>query len=299
MFKFNEEGVTIHLRVGNDMKKLGFFIGHINYLPHATLLYKSMVENTKLCEECEIYAVTPEHLDIPIHIPGVNQLKIAVEPGFRVIPFIDKMLAAAAFEKICDDEYIWMDVDSYFFKNLEYRVSTEIYANPVDIRNIGDVFGEERSDLWRILFRYFNLADIYPFLTTRVSKELIYPYYNVSMVLVNSNKELFQTVKEAIFDLFTYESIKKMINSSELNCTFIHQAIFTCAILKLYNKSIKPLPYGVNYSLSYHEKTPTPIPYADVISIKYDKSIEKNNIPSIWKEVFETVKKDLKITWYY
>ena len=281
------------------MKKLGFFIGHVNYLPHATLLNKSIMENTLLCDNCEIYAVTPEHLDITVGLPGVKQLKVLVEPGFRVIPFVDKMYAAAAFEEVCEDEYIWMDVDSYFFKNLEYRESTEVYANPVDVRNIGDIFGDERSDLWRILFKYFNLADIYPFITTRVTKEKIYPYYNVSMVMVNSNKELFRTVKNAFYDIFSIESIKRMINASELHCTYIHQAIFTCALLKLYNKTIKPMPYGVNYSLSYHEKTPTPIPYEDVISIKYDNSFDRNGVPNIWKEVFEPVKKEIKATWYY
>lgn len=281
------------------MRKLGFFVGHMNYLPHASLLYKSIVENTQLYEDCEIYAVTPDHTDIIVDIPGVKQLKVSIEPWFRVIPFVDKMLAAAAFEEICEDEYIWMDVDSYFFKNLEYRKSTEVYANPVDVRNIGDIFGEERSDLWRILFKYFNLADIYPFITTRVTKEKIYPYYNVSMVLVNSNKELFKTVTEAFLDIFSIESIKRMISASELHRTYIHQAIFTCAILKLYNKSIKPLPYGVNYSLSYHEKTPTPIPYEDVISIKYDNTFDRNGVPNIWKEIFEPVKKELKATWYY
>lgn len=281
------------------MKKLGFYIGHMNYLPHAALLYKSIVENTQLSQECEIYAVTPEHLDLTAALTGVNQLKVSIEPGYRAIPYMDKMFAATAFEKVCDEEYIWMDVDSYFFKHLEYRKSTEIYANPVDVKDIGDIFGEERSDLWRILFKYFNLADIYPFLTTRVTKEKIYPYYNVSMVLVNNNKELFKTVKEAVYEIFALDSIKRMITMSELHRTYIHQAIFTCAILKLYNKSIKPLPYGVNYSLSYHEKTPTPIPYGDVISIKYHDTFEKNGVPNVWKEIFEPVKKDIRASWYY
>ncbi|HWT73457.1 MAG TPA: hypothetical protein VN258_01865 [Mobilitalea sp.] len=281
------------------MKKLGFYIGHVNYLPHATLLYKSILENTQLSEECQIYAVTPENLNLTAALMGVHQLKVSIEPGYRAIPYVDKMFAAAAFENICDDEYIWMDVDSYFFKNLEYRKSTEIYANPVDEKNIGDIFGEERSDLWRTLFIHFNLSDIYPFLTTRVTKEKIYPYYNASMVLVNNNKELFQKVKYSIYELMNNESIKRIITSSELHRKYIHQAIFTCAILKLYNKSIKPLPYGANYSLSFHEKTPTPIPYGDVISIKYHNAFEKNGVPNIWKEIFEPVKNNIKETWYY
>jgi hypothetical protein len=89
------------------------------------------------------------------------------------------------------------------------------------------------------------------------------------------------------------------MNTSDLHRTYIHQAIFTCAILKLYNKSIKPLPYAVDYPLHLHEKTPTPIPFEDVISIRYEDFFEKNNTPYIWKDAFDAVKKDLKVTWYY
>lgn len=270
------------------MKKLGFYIDQVNCLPHATLLYKSIIENTQLSKECEIYAVTPEHLNITGALAGIKQLKVSIQPRYNDIPYEEKMFAAAAFESICDEEYIWMDVDSYFFKNLEYRKSTEIYANPVDVKNIGDIFGEERSEIWQILKTKFDLSDIYPFLTTRVTKEKIYPYYNVSMVLVNNNKEIFKLVKESIKELYDIESIKRLITMSELHRTHIHQAIFTCVILKLYNKSIKPLPYGVNYSFSYHEKTPTPIPYGDIISIKYHNSFDKN-VPQIWNEIFERV----------
>lgn len=271
------------------MKKLGFYIDQVNCLPQATLLYKSIIENTQLSKECEIYAVTPEHLNMTVALAGIKQLKVSIQPQHNDIPYVEKMFAAAAFESICDEEYIWMDVDSYFFKNLEYRKSTEIYVNPVDDKNIGDIFGEERSELWRILKTKFDLSDIYPFLTTRVTKERIYPYYNVSMVLVNNNKEIFKLVKESINELFNIESIMRMINMSELHRTYIHQAIFTCVILKLYNKSIKPLPYGVNYSFSYHEKTPTPLPYGDIISIKYHNSFEKNGVPQIWNEIFEPI----------
>lgn len=281
------------------MKKLGFFIGHKNYIPHAILLCKSIAENTHLWGEYEIVAVTPKHLDLSVDIQGVTHIMVDIAPEYRIVPGIDKMFAAAAFEEGCEDEYIWMDVDSYFFKNLEYRKSTESYANPVDKRNIGDTFGEDRSLLWLALFKYFDIADIYPFMTTRVTKEKIYPYYNNGMVLINKNRELFRTVKEAICILLTYDNIKRFLRVSEQNLINFHQAVFTCALLKLYHKSIKPLPYAVNYSLDLHEHTPTPVPFEDLISIRYGDYFEKHNPPIIWKDIFEHAKKDLKVTWYY
>jgi hypothetical protein len=281
------------------MKKLGFFVGHKNYLPHAILLCKSIVENTHLGAEYEIVAVTPKHLNLSVEIPGVTQITVEIAPEYRAIPYLDRMFAAAAFEDVCEDEYIWMDVDSYFFKHLEFRNSTEIYANPVDKRNIGDIYGEDRSPLWLALFKYFDIADIYPFITTRVTKERIYPYYNNGMVLINKNRALFRTVKDAICVLMTYDNIKRLLQISEQNLIYFHQAVFTCAILKLYHKSIKPLPYAVNYSLDLHEHTPTPVPFEDIISIRYGDYFEQHNPPHIWRYIFEHVKKDLKVTWYY
>jgi hypothetical protein len=257
------------------------------------------VENTHLGAEYEIVAVTPKHLNLSVEIPGVTQITVEIAPEYRAIPYLDRMFAAAAFEDVCEDEYIWMDVDSYFFKHLEFRNSTEIYANPVDKRNIGDIYGEDRSPLWLALFKYFDIADIYPFITTRVTKERIYPYYNNGMVLINKNRALFRTVKDAICVLMTYDNIKRLLQISEQNLIYFHQAVFTCAILKLYHKSIKPLPYAVNYSLDLHEHTPTPVPFEDIISIRYGDYFEQHNPPHIWRYIFEHVKKDLKVTWYY
>ena len=281
------------------MKCLGFFIGHKNYLPHARLLCKSIRENTHLEEEYEICAVTPAHLELTVNIPGVRHLQFDISPEYRAIPYVDKMFAAAALEAVCEEEYIWMDVDSYFFKHLEFRKSTEIYANPVDKKNIGDIYGEERSALWLALFKYFDIPDIYPFVTTRVTKERIYPYYSVGMVLINKNRELFRTVRDSICSLLSYEYINRLLQAFELNSRYLHQAVFTCAVLKLYNKSVKPLPYAVNYSVSLHENTPTPIPFEDIISIRYKDYFEKHNPPYIWKDIFEHEMKDLKTTWYY
>jgi len=286
-------------REGQSMKQLGFFIGHKNYIPHAMLLCKSLEENADQREEYQIYAVTPKHLMLEIDIPGVKQITFDMPMEYASIPYVDKMFAAAAFEAICEEEYIWMEVDSYFFKPLEYRKSTEIYVNSVDKRNIGDVFGDERSEIWLQLFQYFGIPDIYPFMITRVTKERIYPYYNVNMVLINQNRALFKTVKEAICILLSYDKIQKLIQTSELNKTYLHQAVFTCAVLKLYNKSVKPLPYAVNYPLYLHENTPTPVPFADIISIRYHDYFEHHNAPSMWREIFDPVKKDLKVTWYY
>ncbi len=278
------------------MKKLGFYIGHKNYIPHAMLLCKSIAENTHLNGDYEIYAVTPRHLNLSIDFPGVTQITFDIPIEYRTIPNVDKMFAAAAFEETCEDDYIWMDVDCYFFKHLEFRKSTEIYANPVDKRNIGDIYGEERSPLWVILFKYFDIPDIYPFMTTRVTKEKIYPYYNSGMVLINKNRALFRTVKEAICILLTYENVKRLLRISEQNMIYLHQAIFTCAMLKLYHKSVKPLPYAVNYPLHLHESTPTPVPFEDIISIKYEDYFERHIPPNIWKYVFEPIRKDLKVT---
>lgn len=281
------------------MKKIGFFIGHGNYLNHARVLCKSILENTSLTQEYQIFAMTPEYIDLKVDIPGVVQINVDVPMIYRSIPFIDKMLAAASFESNCADGYIWMDVESYFFKPMEFLNDAGIYVNPVDKRNIGDVYGGGQSTIWQIIYRYFQLSKEQPYVNTSVTKEKIYPYFNVGMVVVNKHKDLFKTVREAILELLDYDELKKQIDESVIHKIFMHQAIFSCAVMKKYGKNIKPLPYGVSYPLHLHEFNPAQIPMEDLISIRYDNYFDSNSIPLIWKHIFNDIKNDLKSNWYY
>jgi hypothetical protein len=283
-----------------SMNKIGFFIGHKNYLPHAMLLCKSLSDNFFKGKEFETYAMTPEHQNIRLPAPDVTQVSFAVPPAFRHIPFADKVFAAAAFEAKCESGCLWLDADSYFFKAAEFPETPELLMNPVDKKNIGDACRGERSILWLILYDYFSLAPIDAFVVTRAAQERIYPYYNMGMVAVNDKRNLFNTTKDALSGLLKREDIKKILEASALHSIFFHQAVLTCAALKLYGfENIGDLPCGVNYPLHLHAKHKMPIQPDDLVSIRYDTFFEENEVPAQWKHIFSNTKNQLRNTWYY
>jgi hypothetical protein len=170
------------------VKKIGFLIGHAAYLPQARALAASIIEHTSLTREYQLEAVSPEHLALVVDIPGVVSRTFMLPEPYRSIPFVDKMLAASAFERQCGDGYIWLDVDSYFLRDIAFPAAGAVFVNSVDMKNIGDGYGGERSPIWRLLNAYFGLADAQPPVVTGVSGEKIYAYFNVGLVLVNEPK---------------------------------------------------------------------------------------------------------------
>ena len=280
--------------------KIGFFVGHEHYIPHATLLCKSLLEFFPMGKDCEIVAVIPNDLRINLRIPNVSQIRFDIPSAFRHIPFADKIAAAAAFENQCKSRYLWMDVDGYFFQPVAFPAIPEILINPVDQKNIGDLFKNERSDLWRILYDSFSLSESNAPVITRVSQERIDPYFNIGMVVVNQKRDLFNISKDAISRLLRREDVKNLLHSSLLHSIFFHQAVLTCAVLQRYEgQRISELPYGTNYPLHLHANNRSPIPLEDLVSIRYDSFFENNEIPAQWKHIFAASKSQLVNTWYY
>lgn len=279
------------------MKKIGFFIGHENYIPHSRFLRDSIIRNAR--GEFEIYGIVAEHRKINLGISEMHQIKVEIDEKYREIPFLDKMIAASEFEKICDEAYVWLDVESCFLKPLIVPFQREIYINPVDKRNIGDLYGEERSKIWRIVRRYFGMEDEQDPVFTTISKERIFPYYNVGMVIVNNNKNLFCTVRKAFDDLLEYPEIIKAMKELYIYKIFFHHIVFSCAAIKLYGKEIGDLPLGFNYPLHLHSENKSDVNLKEMLTIRYDDYFDRNNVPEIWKDIFGDEAKKLKSYYYY
>lgn len=299
------------------MNRLGFFLGHIQQLPQAVFLIKTFASNKLQSEVLREYQPTMMVSNevasaIPDEIKAffqVNQVDVIVFDSVLMdckVPFIDKIEAAASFEKSCDAAYLWMDVDSCFINPLHISMKVnlpELAINPVDKRNIGDRYGEERSDFWRLLSKHLDMPleslKTQSPTKTIISKEPIYPYYNAGMIWINAPKALFQETFIALENMLRLPEIIAIITDSMLYKIFIHQVVLTLMIEKLYNGKVTVLPKGVNYPLHlYLEDTAKPV-LSELVSLRYDDYFEQNQPPQDLDTYFEEDYQTLKGTWYY
>lgn len=282
------------------MKKIGFFIGHECDVNKAKLLCETLRDNTTLARSRAVVAVLPEHLNLAPDLPGAEPLAFDLSEAYRGIPFVDKLFAAAAFEQNCTDEYLWLDTDSCFFRDIDFSGGNGIRLNSVDMRNIGAVYGEKPGSLWEAIYRYFDLDwRSAGFVETSVTREWIYPYFNAGMVVVREPRGLFGETRRAIIALLGGEDIRARLQTSAPERIFFHQAVFSCTALKLYAGGIEPLPCGANYPLHLHGKNPLPLPLEDVRSIRYDTYFDANEAPAVWRDVFRGRESGLRSCWYY
>lgn len=278
------------------MIQIGFFVGHKKYEAHAEVLCKSLLA---VYPEAEITAVMPLDSNIMLGYESVRNIKTIVPEDLKRLPFGDKVHAASAFEEHIQGESLWVDVDSIFIKKANFSKKNSISVNPVDKRNIGCVFPEPPSDLWHFLYDYFDLETPGFGVQTTVSREMIYPYYNIGMVYRSDQRKLMKKTRDALMDVTKSGFIKGLMEKSQLYSIFLHQAVFTCILMKLYGSEVDPLPYGLNYPLHLESENAEPIPSNDWLSIRYDHYFDTHPCPEmLLHQVGEKASK-LKSVWYY
>lgn len=278
---------------------IGFFVGHRHFLPHAISLVESI--NKNIPSALITVVVTEEEYDFFCSAFEVYKLEIIKINKYSAYPFIDKIQAAAEFEKSCTHEYLWVDVDSYINKKLLFDMGSSIQINTVDIRNIGIAYKEKLSNLWKRITDHFHIDyTTYDPTKTIISKETIYPYYNIGCVYVRENKNLFQFTFNNIKILLKDDRFLKAIESSILNKIFFHQAVFTAALRHLYDsEEIKSLPRGVNVPIHLYKKNNLKINFNHISSFRYDNYFDNELIDDNLPETLKKKTKLLTMLWYY
>lgn len=286
------------------MKKyqIGIMVGHNSFIPHGELLIKSIRNNGGLYHSCPISILTPKHAKVMWKNKEAKQIEFDVPLELRTLPFADKMIAAAFFEKRINGPYIWLDVDSIVLHEpKEWDLDNRyIGIKPVDKRNIGCLYEETITSFWKEIYKYFNLnTDVFPVYST-VGEEKIKPYFNVGMVVIKKHKDLFTKVVNAIINLLKNPIIIKKIHTDISHRIFFHQAVFSVATLAEYpRKNIYLMNYQVNYPLHYREQYPHYINFKDLETIRYDTYFEKQQTPIELVSLVENNESSLKINWYY
>ena len=258
---------------------IGFYIESIDEVEKAKLLVKTIRENI---EYSNIYIITKHDIQLDSCITIRSSIKI-----HQYLYFVDKVQAAAIFEAAVTAPYLWIDIDTIFLKkvNKAFFGNERISLNPVDIKNIGVTKDQEMTDIWLKTMKYLKIEKLEHSVTTIISKEIIFPYYNMGMVYVNHYFSLFKQTYETIIELSKDEQIKKSITSNPLNHIFYHQLVFSLMVEKNYHKHISPLGRYINYPLHLMEKDNNKLDIERLISMRYDTYFKTHEIPDFLKKV--------------
>lgn len=278
------------------MIRIGFFVGHDDYKPHADILVSTL---KAVYPSAEIVAVISKGVTKEIEDKRIQKIAVKIPESLKKIPFGDKVYAAAIFEDSIWDEMLWLDVDSIFIKPVIFPKTSSICVNPVDKRNIGCPFDEAPTELWEFLYHYFGISLPKNGVRTTVTKEIIFPYFNIGMFYTSDPKHVMRSTVEALMDLLKSEKFIEILVQSEMNRIFLHQAVFTCAVLKSYGDEISSLPYGLNYPIHLEIENAEPIPSENWLSIRYDNYFDENPCPEALKRKVGEIGPDLKSVWYY
>lgn len=263
---------------------IGFYLEHINEVEKAKLLIRSIKDHIK---DANIYAVTQHE----VMLNDCNMIKADINIH-DYLYFVDKVHAASIFENIVSAPYLWIDIDTLFLKPMDTicKENAAICLNPVDIKNIGILRGQEIPDIWSNTMENLELNDMNHYVISRISREVILSYYNIGMVYVNKDHSLFKMTYEKLIELSKHKSIKHIIKADPLLPIFYHQLVFSLMVEKLYNQKISELGEYINYPLHLMEKDINKPNGSQLISIRYDNYFKSHEIPDFLKKTINISK---------
>ena len=301
------------------MKTIGFYVGHVNYFAHAEQLIASIyknIQNLKISVMVNRQILPEQFKNAKVKIKksfeDVEFVVVDIPKHLIKLPFADKLFAAARFESQCQEDYIWIDVDSYFLKPVSFEHKKGVQLNPVDEKNIGIDYGEPISGIWKPIYKHFDLnrkieksIDIdKPHMSiavrTTVSNTLIYPYFNIGFVIAHENKRVFQNAILALESLLMHSEVQTSLHAKPADAIFIHQAVFSAAVLKCYDlEYIEPLSPGLNYPLHLLDQNCHPLMASDIKHMRYDNYFETHKLPEALAANSDIQTESLRMTWYY
>lgn len=247
-----------------DNMNIGYYAGDQHFLSHALVLYKSIKASLKTSKQT-LVVKTRDFDFFYKHLP--KDILIMTIDDESKLPFLDKIHAASLFESQVHSTFLWLDIDSYILKAFDVS-SHDIMINPVDMKNIGLAYEAQISPLWQYISKKLSL-DLSEFksLTTGISNEIIYPYFNIGFISSHSKHELFKKTYHFILHALSDD---ELILDTPLKQIFFHQAVFTCFVLKhIPEDKILRLPRGLNYPLHLKNKDEA-FDFNQLISFRYD-----------------------------
>ncbi|MDN5352290.1 MAG: hypothetical protein PWQ12_1210 [Clostridiales bacterium] len=313
------------------MRTFGFFLGHPRGLAHAEALIRSISVSEP---EAAVMAIVPDEMPEEkvylekvfekMHQAGIFSVEcVGGTTDYLEYPFTDKLMGAARFENACNGESIWLDVDSLVLQKLPNFKTGHFYVNPVDKKNVGIPFGnampqtgkmkpgQGKSALWQEAEGYFGFkCSEFDAVETRVTREAIYPYFNVGCVVNGTGVPIFKKAVAALVEIIALKKRFPSVQESFLEKVFLHQVMFTGAVLSAFsqvgvadiyasNGKVKRLPKGVNYPIHLlkedgHKPNPETL-----YSIRYDTYFDDNSWPESLPEIPDVSAEALKSFWYY
>ena len=279
---------------------IGFFAGHEHFLVHSQVLVDSL---RRVYQKSSITIMVPRNL-VKIYQRKFETYRVDIIGAdiTSPYPFFDKIQGAALYESIVKDQFLWVDVDTYFLSAFQPDPHAQIQIHPVDKKNIGILQSQAFSPLWENVIAYFepdSIKNTRP-LITKISKEVIRPYYNVGCVWIGQGKNVFQRTNQILDQIQNDYTWLHRIQENPLNLIFIHQVVFSCALLEVYGQeNIFDLPSTMNFPLHLHKDYEGKINLDEIISFRYDdyfnQATSKLNLPHhIWQ-----IKDQLRMVWYY
>ena len=191
---------------------------------------------------------------ISLHMFKASKEELAFMYAFK------PLAAHAAEQDLGEGTVVWMDRHSLVTGNCADFVLNpwEHFAyRPVNIRNIGSLYGGPASGFWQDAFDIagVTMSSLFP-ICSSVDRQMINPYFFACLYAFRPADGLMERWKELFEALKCHPVMEKHLLVEE-NRIFLHQAALCLAVLKnIPREAMRELPYYYGYPLHLHGEIP-------------------------------------------
>ena len=191
---------------------------------------------------------------------GVEFFDANLNIDWKDHPMMNEPYAASYGEKILESEceyIIYLDADSILLKPIDFSIFSNIQKigiRPVDVRNIGNLYGEDLIEIWNYVFKVMNIDKNYLWdIKTTITNENIYPYFNSGFIIEKQGTKLFDLWAEKSSSLSKDDNFRNILKNNKLADLALDQIIIASVLISSYGKDrIKILPYNYNFPFNFY-----------------------------------------------
>jgi lipopolysaccharide biosynthesis glycosyltransferase len=253
------------------MKKLSVgFVIEAGKLEHMALaLAKSIRTFAGPVKDCPVYAVHPAHNPLPsadtiTKLTKLNVTFISADlnrsfrgdhPGDRIA---NKTFAAAFLEEHLEASsgtLLFLDTDTLVFNHLDELIldeSRDCAVKPVDVRNVGILWGDDPDHFWRDIYGMADASGRYRTfkVETTVDNVSIWSYFNSGVIAVNPRKQILRYWASCTEGMGNRRDFLPGLNPAQL--FHRNQALFAaCLTSRIDEERIRLLPARFNYPFHF------------------------------------------------
>ncbi|MCX7545258.1 glycosyltransferase family protein [Marinicella gelatinilytica] len=198
---------------------------------------------------------------------------------FVEFPLINGHIGASFFETQFPEyeDVMLLDSDTVFLNDFEFMMESEnsgLFLTPVDNKGVGTLGRSDKNhEFWEKLYNFLSIDKPKKTITTTVSQDQIWPYYNAGFVYAKRVKGFFSQWLNTFESIYN-SNIRSVYSGKNGSKSIYLEQVALALTAQKHKDQITLLPNSINYPIPFHprlKQRAEALSFSDLTHIHYHR----------------------------